>query len=230
MQENVFGATMSTTTLAPPVETLADVMHRLGDIPLDRILMTPPPGSATPRDLLRLLEGEPKRLCELVEGVLVEKAMGNEESRLAMRLGYLLFAYLDEHDVGTVSGGDGPIAFGEGLIRLPDVSFIPYWAIPEGADPRTPMPDWIPALAVEILSKGNTRREIERKRREYFAAGTQLVWVVEPRKRCVEVYTSPDEHVTLSDGDTLDGGAVLPGFALDVTQWFDRALKVKGES
>jgi len=110
------------------------------------------------------------------------------------------------------------------------VSFIPYSAIPEGADPRTPLPDWIPALAVEILSKSNTRREIERKRGEYFAAGTQLVWVVDPRKRMVEVFTSVEDHVILSDGDTLDGGEVLPGFTLDVTDWFNRALQVKGQS
>lgn len=221
---------MSTLTISPTVETLADVIARLGDIPPNRILMQPPPGTATPADLLRLLDGHPKRLCELVEGVLVEKAMGNEESRLSARLIQTLLNHLDEHDLGTVSGGDGPIAFADGLIRLPDVSFIPYSAIPEGADPRTPLPDWIPALAVEILSKSNTRREIERKRGEYFAAGTQLVWVVDPRKRIVDVFTSPDVHITRSDGDMLDGGDVLPGFTLDVSDWFNRALQVKGQS
>jgi len=77
---------MSTLTISPPVETLADVIVRLGDIPPDRILMQPPPGTATPDDLLRLLGGHPKRLCYLVEGVLVEKAFGNYESRLSVRL------------------------------------------------------------------------------------------------------------------------------------------------
>lgn len=220
---------MSPLTIAPPTETLADVVKRLGDVPLDRILMHPPPGTATREDLLRVLEGRPKRLCELVDGVLVEKAVGNEESRLAMRLGQALLNYLDTNDLGTVSGGDGAITFADGLIRLPDVSFIPYSAIPPEADPRTPMPDWIPALAVEVLSLSNTRREIERKRGEYFAAGTALVWIVDPRQRTVEVYQSPTEYVTLSDGDTLDGGDVLPGFTLDATDWFDRSHKVKRE-
>lgn len=225
------------TVLAPPAahappqtETLADLVDRLGDIPLDRILAHPPPGTATPDDLLRLQEGEPKRLCELVEGVLVEKAMGLEESRLAMRLGQYLLNYLDQTNLGTVCGADGPITFDVGLIRLPDVSYIPFDAIPEGADPHTPMPDWIPALAVEVISKSNTRREIERKRGEYFAAGTHMVWVVDPKKRTVDVYTAPDVCVTRNDGDTLDAPEILPGFALDVTEWFDRALQVKGKS
>jgi Uma2 family endonuclease len=219
------------TVLSPPeTETLADVVERLGNIPLDRILTHPPIGTAAPEDLLRLLEGRPKRLCELVEGVLVEKPAGHEESRLAMRLGQFLLNYLDQNDIGTIAGADGPVTFDVGLIRLPDVSFIPYDAIPECADPHEPMPDWIPALAVEILSKSNTPREIERKRREYFGAGVQLVWVVDPKQRSVDVYTAPDSKVTVTDGATLGGGDVLPGFTMSLKDWFDWALKVKRES
>ena len=221
---------MSTVLTPPETETLADVVERLGDIPLDRILTHPPLGTATPDDLLRLLNGKPKRLCELVEGVLVEKPMGQEESRLAARLIYCLIKFLEEHDIGTIAGADGPVTFDVGLIRLPDVSFIPYESIPEGADPHTPMPDWIPALAVEILSKSNTPREIARKRREDFDAGVQLVWVVHPKQRSVEVYTAPAICIRLTDGDTLDGGAVLPGFTMSITDWFDWALKVKHNS
>lgn len=221
---------MSTILAPPETETLADVVRRLGDIPLQRILIRPPLGTATPADLLRRLEREPKRLCELVEGVLVEKAMGQEESRLAAKLIQCLLNYLDQNDVGTIAGADGPITLETGLIRLPDVSFIPYEAIPEGADPHTPMPDWVPALVVEVLSKSNTRREIQRKRAEYFDAGVELVWVVDPKRRTVDVYTSPSSRVTLTDTDTLDGGAVLPGFSMSLADWFDWALKVKRES
>ncbi len=56
-----------------PLETLADLMERLGDVPLHRIRLHPFPGTATVADVLRLCDGEPKCLCELVDGVLVEK-------------------------------------------------------------------------------------------------------------------------------------------------------------
>ena len=37
------------------------------------------------------------------------------------------------------------------------------------------------------------------------------------------MYTAADQFTELRDGDTLDGGAVLPGFTLAVTALFDRA-------
>src|SRR5437588_66928 len=72
-------------------------------------------------------------------------------------------------------------------------------------------------LAGEVLSPSNTRAEIARKRREYFAAGTRLAWIVDPKTRTVEVYTSAEKpDVILSEDGTLTGGDVLPGFTLEL--------------
>ena len=174
---------MSVTLSAP--ETLADLLERLGGVPLDRIRMQPAPGAATPNDVLRLCEGEPKILCELVEGVLVEKPMGHFESRLAFWLIVAFGKYLEVNDIGIAAGADGPHRLNSGLVRLPDVAFISYDRIPEEAQPATPTPDWIPNLAVEIISSSNTDAEMDRKRREYFEAGVQLVWIVDPPTRSV---------------------------------------------
>ena len=59
---------MLATDLAP-LETLADLMGRIGDVPLHRIRLFPAPGTAKVRDVIRLCDREPKRLCELVDGV-----------------------------------------------------------------------------------------------------------------------------------------------------------------
>ncbi len=61
-------------------ETLADLVHRLGDIPLERILVHPSPGTAVEQDLIS------RKMCELIDGVVVEKALSFFESRLAMVL------------------------------------------------------------------------------------------------------------------------------------------------
>jgi len=82
-----------------------------------------------------------------------------------------------------------------------------------------------PDLAVEILSPTNTRKEMKRKRHEYFAAGTQLVWEVEPLDQVVRVYLAPEEHVELTAEGTLDGGKVLPGLKIKIRDWFARASK-----
>lgn len=217
---------MATVVVSPP-ETLAELLHRLGDVPPERILARPPLGTATRADVIRLCNGEPKRLCELVDGVLVEKPMGHQESRLAFWLCVYVGEYLKQNDLGIASGADGPNEIEIDLIRFPDVAFISYDRIPEGADPATPMPDWVPNLAVEVLSPGNTRGEMERKRREYFEAGVELVWYVDPRKRTVRVYTSYDEFTTLTEADELDGGSVLPGFRLSIREWFAKASKLR---
>jgi len=56
-------------------ETIADLVRCLGDIPTDRIMLSPPPGTATEADVLRYLAAPRKYLCELIDGVLVEKSL-----------------------------------------------------------------------------------------------------------------------------------------------------------
>ena len=210
-----------------PLETLADLMEQLGNVPLERIRLHPFPGTATVEDVLRLCDREPKCLCELVDGVLVEKVMGTPESRLAARLIHVLQTYLDEHDIGILTGADGPLQILADQVRFPDVAFIGYDRIPDGADPATPVPDWIPTLAVEVLSPSNTKAEMARKLRDYFEAGVELVWYVDPSDRTVRVYHSPEAVVTLTEADDLDGEQILPGFRLSIRDWFDRASRIR---
>jgi Uma2 family endonuclease len=213
---------MATTITPPAPATLADVVERLGSIPLERIPARPAPGTATEADVLARPVGE-KRLYELVDGVLVEKPMGFYESRLAVVLSRLLEEFLDRHDEGTVVGADATMRLEPGLVRLPDVSFISWERLPNRELPREPVPDLAPDLAVEVLSEGNTPAEMERKLREYFAAGTRLVWYLDPASRTATVYSSPESSVVLTEEDTLEGGDVLPGFRLPVREWFERA-------
>ena len=107
-----------------------------------------------------------------------------------------------------------------GLVRLPDISFVSWEQLPGRTIPLDPIAGLFPDLAVEILSKGSTKREMARKRREYFFAGSCLVWQVDKDKRTLEVFTAPDRSVVLTEEQTLDGDDVLPGFSLPVKQIF----------
>jgi Uma2 family endonuclease len=71
-----------------------------------------------------------------------------------------------------------------------------------------------------VLSKGNTKPEMNRKLREYFEAGVSLVWMVDPRKRMARSYTAVDQSVLITEDQALDGGAVLPGFRLPLSELF----------
>lgn len=206
----------------PLYETAADLHDHLGHIPLHRIRLYPPPGTAVLADVLAVQEQE-DRLCELVDGVLVEKAMGYYESRLALLIGYFLEVFLQLHDLGIVLGADGMLQLLHDQVRIPDVSFLSWVHFPDRELPSEPIPRLVPDLAVEVLSASNTAQEMNRKLQEYFAAGTQLVWYVDPEAQGITVYTAPEQWIELGIEDVLDGGNVLPGFQLSIRDLFDRA-------
>lgn len=202
------------------VRTLADLIERLGDIPPERIRFHPAPGTATERDVLAVRGGPEGPLCELVDGVLVEKAVASFESFVAFLLGHYLWSYLEENDLGVLLGPDGMLRFAPGLVFIPDVSFVSWDRMPNREFPREAIARLVPDLAVEILSPGNTSKEMERKCVRYFETGVRLVWIIDPATQTAEVYTSPTDQVHIGKGGTLDGGEVLPGFSLPLRKLF----------
>jgi Uma2 family endonuclease len=205
--------------------TLADLLLHLGGIAAERVRLWPAPGTATEEDVLRI-QREEDRLCELVDGVLVEKVMGFHESRLAGWIIYLLHVYLETNDLGEVTAPDGTMRLMPGLVRIPDVSFVSHQRLAECPNAKEPIPELAPDLAVEVLSAGNTPGEMERKLKEYFFSGAKLVWLVDPRRRTVQVSTAPDQSVLLTEDQELTGDPVLPGFRVPVARIF---AKMKGQ-
>jgi Uma2 family endonuclease len=199
--------------------TFADLLDQLGDISPRRIRLYPPPGAATERDVIELHD-RGKGLYELVDGVLVEKIMGYPESFIALEIGSQMRNFAKQHQLGVVAGADGMLKLAAGLVRIPDVSFVPWDQFPKRKIPAKPIPRLSPKLAVEVLSEGNTEKEMARKCREYFAAGAELVWLVDPGSRTVRVYTSPEDYTALTEDQQLDGGTVLPGFTLNLRELF----------
>ncbi len=203
-----------------PVDwTLADLQLHLGGIPLERIRLYPLPGTATKNEM-EAIRARTDRTCELIDGVLVEKAVGHKESILAMLIGHRILAYLETHDAGTTAGADSMMELFPGHVRAADVCVTLWDRYPEGVVPDDPIPPVVPNLVVEVLSKSNTRGEMRRKLHDYFAAGVQLVWYVDPRTRTARVYTAEEQFVELDDNGSLSGGEVLPGFELSLADVF----------
>jgi len=173
----------------------------------------------SPDDLLKLPDG--KRF-ELVNGQLVEKAMGWDASYIAARLHAFIFVFLSDNPVGrpTVEGSYQCFDDDPNRVRRPDVSFVSHERMPG------PRPEGhcriAPDLAVEVVSPGNTYSEIEAKVHEYLDAGVRLVWLVNPPTRSVHVYRQGDSSVTLlRASDQLTGEDVLPGFECSVAALFE---------
>jgi Uma2 family endonuclease len=213
--------------MATGFDAAADMQAQLGGIPLERIRLVPPPGTATEEDLLRILDSE-NRICELIDGVLVEKTMGYFESRLALILAYLIEQFLEKNDLGIVLGADGTIRILGDQVRVPDVAFFSWQKFPGRFLPAEPIPSLAPDLAVEVLSKGNTKAEMSRKLDDYFAAGVKLVWYIDPASQTATVYEEREQFRVLTSTDSLTGGRVLPDFELPLQELFDKAGRQSG--
>lgn len=207
------------TVLEPAVWTAADLVERFGPIPLARIRTTPAPGLATEEDAIELTEKK-VGIFELVDGILVGKDMGAFESMIAGEILSLLRNFVRPRKLGVVLGEAGMLRLAPGLIRIPDVAFLSIEKFPGGRFPRDAALPFAPDLAVEVISRGNTGKEMADKLRDYFAAGSRLVWYVDPKNSQVEVYTSPQACRVVKPGEKLDGGDVLPGFELNLQELF----------
>lgn len=201
------------------IPTAEEWYENLGRVPMHRILFDPLPGTATEADVLRLDDHE-DRLCELVDGTLVEKVMGFDESQIGIIVASKLLEFVRAKKLGTVTGSDGMMRILLRRIRIPDVAFISNETLAKRT-PESRVPAIAPDIAVEVISDSNTKLEMSKKLDEYFAAGSKLVWYIDPEPRTINVYTSPGEFVTLTMSDTLTGGDVLPGFEVKVSELFD---------
>lgn len=168
----------------------------------------------------RLPEEDGHRI-ELVEGRLVREPRPNaEHSWLTTKLSALILAYAEKNRLGLTLAEPGFLLSDDPpTVRGPDIAFIARENLPRGGFPRgfwTVPPD----LAVEVASPSNTRAEIREKVLEYLAAGSRLVWVVDPRTRSVTVYRSRTDVRVLTGSNTVVGHDVLPGFRLPVEEIF----------
>ena len=159
--------------------------------------------------------------CELIDGEIVRKFMGAPQGYLGARIIFLLNVYLATRRLGFVYGADAPVRFAPQTIYIPDVAFTARSRCPGGKLPRDQVATVIPNLAIEVLSPSNRRGEMGRKIAAYFEKGVELVWVIDPDSRTATAYTSPDTSVVVGPGGGLDGGTVLPGFALPLAALFE---------
>ena len=181
--------------------------------------MVPDPG-ITPDDLLAL-DGE--GLFELVDGRLVEKRMGADATLIVTEVVFHLRTHVGPGRAGYVMPEQTFQCFPDdpGRVRRPDVAYVAAGRMP---DPRPPGHLPIrPDLAVEVVSPSDNAYDLEQKLDDYRSAQIPLVWVLFPHVRLVRVHAPGQPNVERRPGDTLDGGPVLPGFAVAVADLFPPA-------
>jgi Uma2 family endonuclease len=172
----------------------------------DELLMMPDDGFS-----YELVKGELKRM----------PPTGREHGSVTMELAAPLHRYVKLNQLGQVYAAETgfKLESDPDTVRAPDIAFVRAERI-QSTGRVQGYGEGAPDLAVEVLSPGNTKREMAEKVEEYFAAGARLVWVVNPKSKTVTVYRSLTDTVTMAEKDTLDGGEVVPGFQIPVAEIF----------
>ena len=159
---------------------------------------------------------------ELVKGELRKMSpSGSEHGAIIINISVLLAQHVRSENLGVCFGAETgfKIASDPDTVRAPDVAFIRRERIPESGIP-TKFWQGAPDLAVEVLSPGDTRAEVDEKVEDWLQAGARAVWVISPKRRSVSVYGPTTEVTRLSEADELDGGEVVPGFRCKVSEIF----------
>ena len=104
-------------------------------------------------------------------------------------------------------------------MRGPDVAFVRaerLAAITNRRQAHSVCPD----LVVEVLSPNDRSDQIEEKVQEWLAAGSSMVWAVDPFGKTVTIHRPGAQPITLTENQDLEGGDVLPGFVCRVALFF----------
>ncbi len=165
---------------------------------------------------------------ELVEGEIKRMPpTSGRHGKVTVKITTPLSVYVDEHDLGEVFAAETGYILkhaqkdGErDTVRGIDVSFVRKERILPDEDVLEKFIPFPPDLAVEVVSPGNPRREIDEKVGEYLDAGVPLIWVIFPRTKTVTVYRQNGEVETKRGNDVLSGEDVVPGFTLKVDRIF----------
>lgn len=182
-------------------------------------------GRVSIEEFERLCEDELyRRHVELVRGRVVrEPPPMPPHGRAVARVAFLLERYAQEVGGGAVVAEFGVITVEDPpTVRGPDAAYFSRDRIPAGAWERRGFWRIAPDLVVEVLSPSSRAAVIREKVGEYLAAGSRMVWVIDPGARRVEVHRPGGDVRRITVDGELDGADVLPGFRVRAAELFVR--------
>jgi Uma2 family endonuclease len=166
------------------------------------------------------------RRCELVDGEVIEMspvspAHGDVDSELTS----ILRPFVRERGLGRHYLNTGfYLRRNPDLVRAPDGAFVSTERLTACPPPAEGYWEAGPDLAIEIVSPNDTADDLNDRIRDYLDAGVRMVWVLYPRRKQVHLYSPAGDVRILFEGGVLDGGEILPGFALPLAEFWARFL------
>ena len=183
------------------------------------------PGQLITADILPSISAELKmqgRRCELVRGELRTMSPASDQhGQVANEIAYHLNVAVRSQELGVVFIGETGFVVGRepDSVLVPDVSFVRADRIKEVGVTRKYFPE-APTLAIEVVSPNDVAENVHAKAKMWIEAGCQAVWLLWPDSQTVTDYRSLENIRVLTAEQTLEGGDVVPGFAVPVGDLF----------
>ena len=124
------------------------------------------------------------------------------------------------------NGGVGYACFDLGIAikRRPDTLRFPaacyFVEGPRFAEVDKPFTETAPAVVIELASTNDRRRGMTDRVLGYHEHGTAMVWVIDPKEKCVHVCPRGQKTEVLTSDLTLRGDSEVPHFAVAVEDLF----------
>ncbi|AFZ08673.1 protein of unknown function DUF820 [Oscillatoria nigro-viridis PCC 7112] len=142
---------------------------------------------------------------------------GGETGRSNSKFNLQIGLWNEQTQLGEAFDSSTGFTLPNGADRSPDASWVEKsrWSAltPEQREKFIPL---CPDFAVEILSPTDSLKKTQEKMQEYMENGCRLGWLINRKKREVEIYRPGQDVEVLQSPLTLSGENVLPGFILNL--------------
>ena len=172
----------------------------------------------------QLLEMDAKGMRgELIRGVFCPTmSAGMKHGEIVVNLSGYLREIVRPNRLGRLMASDSGVKVetDPDTVREPDIAYFSKERLALDAD----VPGYaevLPELVAEVVSFNDSFREVADKANMWINAGVQLVWVLWPETKMIEIYRPAQPVTTLRETDTLTGEEILPQFSVPVANIFE---------
>ena len=177
--------------------------------------------------LIKLTSEQFYQLCEENPDLKLERSAngeliampptGGETGKRNLTAGALLWLWNDATQLGEAFDSSTGFTLPNKADRSPDASWVEKsrWSAltPEQREKFIPL---CPDFVIELVSPSDTLKKTQDKMQEYIENGCRLGWLINRKKREVEIYRPGRSVEILQSPQTLSGEDVLPGFVLNL--------------